>query len=364
MALRPYPLAASRIVFGGQPVVAIFGPCAGGVINNPGHASDQQIGTVETLYLDLTQPAVLAQTATCAAIQPGESYTIPANFSGQVSVVAATSGHAFAGMVFQVDVPAIPPGDLPGGTTDTGLPFPPDGPTVVTRTWRSYLYQQYSDDSDLQAWVDAYNAMAQAYVTWFATLNPADYTQEHIQGALLDWVSMGLYGITRVPLPAGRSRTIGPLNTWMLNTLPLNVLRDLPPPNFYATTDDILKRILTWHIWKDDCRQFNIRWLKRRVERFFTGENGTAGETDTTYNISVQFGVGNEAVITIGGIRRRFTGGAIFNQFALNTQPLNAFETTFTTIPGDPLAPIFKAAVDAGVLELPFQFNWTIQIND
>ena len=42
-----------------------------------------------------------------------------------------------------------------------------------------------------------------------------------------------------------------------------------------AVTDDVFKRILTWHFYKGDGKNFSVRWLKRRIWRFLQGANGT-----------------------------------------------------------------------------------------
>lgn len=368
MTVTLWPLAASRVARGSHAVIAIYGPCVGGMIQNPARAADQQIGTVENLYVDLVNPATVGASATCWAVAPGQTFTLPPDFQGTVTVNAQSNGHAFSGYVIQPS-----PNYQPlVGVGDTDQPFPPDGPTVSLEAVDSYLYQQYTDDDDLQAFVAAFNQMLGWYVDWFATFNPADYTQPHIQGAVLDWVAAGLYGMLRPSLSLGHYRTIGPLNTWALNTWVLNALRIIAPTDFHYTTDDIFKRILTWHIYKDDGDVFTIRWLKRRIERFLTGVDGTGGETEAvppwlappkTYDISVTM-AGQEVNINFTRVRRRFIGGALLNTFALNTTYLNEFDSTSVTFPISPLAPIFKAAVDSGVLELPFQFNFTVNISE
>lgn len=373
MPVTLWPLANTRIPIGSRPVIAIYGPCLGGLIQNPATAGDQQIGTVETLYVDVINPAVVGVTTTCWAIAPGQQFVIPPTVGGTVTVNAATSGHAFSGYVIQEAANFQPPSTLPGGIGETGQPFPPTELSVLTESLPAYLYQQYTDDDDLQAFVIAFNEMVSWYINWFARLNPADYTQPHIQGALLDWVAAGLYGMMRPALPLGFFRTIGPLNTWALNTWVLNTQKIIAPSDFEATTDDIFKRILTWHIYKDDGDVFTIRWLKRRIERFLTGVDGTGGATEAvppwlapskTYDVSVTFGDNNEVNINFQSVRRRFIGGALLNTFALNTTYLNEFDSQSITFPVSPLARVFRAAVDTGVLELPFQFKFIVNISD
>ena len=238
--------------------------------------------------------------------------------------------------------------------------FPPAGPTMRTSTIASYLYQQYNDDSDLQAFVDAYNAIAQAYVDWFINLDLPIYTKQ--SGDLLDWVAAGLYGITRPYLPSGLSRNIGAFDTYEYNKLAFDEQKIIAPATYYLTNDDVFKRIITWNFYKGDGNKFNIRWLKRRVVRFLTGTNGTAGETDHTYQVSVTFGTNYQVNINLQGTLRVWTGGAIFNRQALNTFGFNQFKTQAVPEVTSPYAPIFKAAVEAGVLQLPFQFTYVVNL--
>lgn len=238
--------------------------------------------------------------------------------------------------------------------------FPPSGPTVRTTTIASYLYQQYNDDSDLQAFVDAYNAIAQAYVDWFVNADLPIYTKQ--SGALLDWIAAGLYGITRPYLPSGLTRNIGGFNTYEYDVLAFNEQDIVSPSEYYLTNDDVFKRIITWNFYKGDSYKFNIRWLKRRVMRFLTGDNGTAGTTDQTYQVSVTFGTGGQVNINLQGSLRVWTGGAIFGRPALNTFAFNQVKTQAVSAVTSPYAPIFKAAVEAGVLQLPFQYTYIVNI--
>jgi hypothetical protein len=241
--------------------------------------------------------------------------------------------------------------------------FPPNGPTTLTETIPSYLYQQYNDDDDLLAFIEAYNAITQEYVTWFAEIGLPYYIGEQITGSLLDWVAEGLYGMKRPLLPSGRAITHGPLNTYALNTHALNLLEVHGSSDYYLTSDDTFKRILTWHLYKGDGKVFNIRWLKRRIARFLTGTNGSQGETDQTYQISVTFGTDHEVNINLQSIRRFAHGGAILGAGLMNDFYLNEMVTESVTIPISPLVPVFKAAVEAGALELPFQYTWIVNIN-
>lgn len=240
--------------------------------------------------------------------------------------------------------------------------FPPTGPTSVTALgmFSSYPYQEYADDDNIRAFFDAYNTMAQQYVDWFNTVNLPIYTG--LSGSLLDWVAAGLYGMTRPSLPSGSSQNIGALNTWALNTISLNTTKIIGPASYYQTNDDVFKRILTWHLWRGDGRQFNIRWLKRRVMRFLTGTDGGPGQTDETYPVSVTFGTGGQVNINLQSIRRYATGGAMLNVSPLNTAYLNELDTASVSIPVSPFVAVFKAAMEAGVLEFPFQYSATVNL--
>ena len=240
--------------------------------------------------------------------------------------------------------------------------FPPAGPSTLLATIPSYLYEQYSDDSDLQAFVRAYNELAQAYVDWFNQLDLPIYTKVQISGALLDWVAAGLYGMVRPTLSSGGNRDLGAFNTYAFNVMPFNTRRIIGPQNVAATNDDIFKRILTWHFYKDDGKVFNIRWLKRRVMRFLNGVNGTSYNVDQTYQISVTFGVGNQANIRLLNGVRVLTGGAFLNGFAFNTLAFNERTSEFTSFAELQNAEIFKEAADSGALELPFQYSWVVTI--
>jgi hypothetical protein len=352
-----YPAARSTVAAGGQPEVAIYGPVIGGLIMNPGTAGDQGVPTVEELYIDLIGPASLGISLTTYALEPGQLFVIPANFAGNISVNAATSGHRFSAYVIQNANSYTPP---------TGN-FPPDGPTGVLRTILSYLYEEYRDDDDLQAFVDGFNGMAQDLIDWFVNINLPVYTSDTINGELLDWVAEGLYGLQRPALPSGLNHNIGPLNTYPPNPfnplVPLNTIILASSQQVYFTNDDVFKRILTWHFFKGDGKVFTIRWLKRRIMRFLIGINGTAPNIDQTYVISVTFGLNYQVNINVGSGIRKITKSAMLNTFQSNTIKPNELDTSFTPLPQLPLAPILKAGIDTGILELPFQFTYVVTIH-
>lgn len=354
--LALYPLANVQVLKGGAPVVAMYGPVVGGFITNPALPADQGLPYAETLYVDATgaDPPV-AETGSAVALQPGETFIVPDGQTENVVVNAASSKHRFAGVVFQSPTP-FPP--IPQSGT-----FPPGGTVTLTDIIPSYLYREYADDDNLQAFVNAFNSLARIYAAWFATIGLPVYTGAAIAGTLLDWIALGLYGMARPALGSGLSREIGPLNTYAFNTFPLNKRKIVGPNNITVTSDDVFKRIITWNFYKGDGNTFNVRWLKRRIKRFLIGANGTAPNVDQTDDISVTFGADGQVAIRIAVGSRTINGGAFPNRFGFNQRvPLNSLRTTYAPpATSYPLAPILQEAFEAGVLTVPFQRTFSVQ---
>jgi hypothetical protein len=207
--------------------------------------------------------------------------------------------------------------------------FPPTGPTTLTQTLPSYLYVQYNDDVTLQAFVDAYNALAQTYIECFANLNLPVYTNGNIAGALLDWVGQGLYGVSRPSLPTIGIPAKGPYGSSPYGGLAYAKRVPAVPSTFYATSDDVYKRIITWAFYKGDGKVCSIGWLKNRIHRFLNGLNGAPLQVDQTNDVSIHF-----------------------------TGPYAAT----ITVPSTPIASIFQVAVESGAIEMPLQWTWTVVV--
>lgn len=206
--------------------------------------------------------------------------------------------------------------------------WPPTGPTTVLNTIPAYPYVTYQLDDNVTAFFEAYNIYAQAYVDWFNNLNLSIYTKDPISGPLLDWVAVCIYGMIRPGLPTSiGSPNEGPVNTFSVNSLDVNGFRHGLPDTYTETTDDSFRRILTWAFYKGDGKVFTPRWLKRRINRFLTGLNGTDVPNDTTFDVSV------------------FPTG---------------FKAWTISLPTSTYSQIFKIGVEAGVLELPFQIVWSV----
>ena len=218
------------------------------------------------------------------------------------------------------------------------MTFLPLGPTSLQGIIPAYVYSQYADDDNIQAFNTAYNAIAQNYLAWFNSVNLPIYTGTPIAGPLLDWVAEGIYGIARPSLPYGFVETVGPINTWTPNQIVINGTQVLGAVSDFSTSDDVFKRIITWYFFKGDGQQVTTEWLKRRVMRFLLGSAGAAPNVDQTYPVSISFGLNN--IVTIG--------------------------ITLTTTAGITLAiaQTFQAAVQAGAVALPYQHSFTVTITN
>jgi hypothetical protein len=215
---------------------------------------------------------------------------------------------------------------------------------VQTTTINSYLYQQYNDDDDLQALVDAYNQATQVYVTWFATIGLPIYTA--LSGPLLDWCAEGIYGLTRTSLASPASLALGPFNT---ETFGSDVFNGYTPSArvVYALTDDLFQRILTWDFYKGDGKRFTLPWLKRRIMRFLLGVNGTDPQPWLP-----GFQVGAETTNAIS---------VVVVSHVLTVTIYESLLSVYAEITPAVLS-VFQTAFLGGALELPLQYTYQCNI--
>ena len=192
----------------------------------------------------------------------------------------------------------------------------------------SYLYQEYSDDPNLQAFVTAQNGLAQQYVSWFNNANLPIYTG--LSGPILDWVGQGLYGLARPSIASGIMSAEGPYASvpYSAALIPYSGFISAGNPTVYVATDDVYQRVLTWHFYKGDGRQFTLKWLKRRVMRFLYGKNGTDFIIAQTSPVSVAISA-NTVTITLTGTPAAITA-------------------------------IFQACVASAILELPTLYTYVV----
>ena len=192
----------------------------------------------------------------------------------------------------------------------------------LQQTIPSYLYWEYSDDENLQAFVDGYNSLTQGYVDWFNQTPLGLYTSPAINGPLLDWVGNGVYGIPRPVLSTQTTLTRAGYNADPYDTVPYDYLTFSSSGTAQLASDDIYKRLLTWNLYRGDGQMFTMGWLKNRVNRFLNGVNGT------DYSV-----LNNPPSITVSG----------------NTFTIGVFNDT----PGLALQELLTARIAA----FPFQYN-------
>lgn len=234
----------------------------------------------------------------------------------------------------------------------------------MTQVIPSYLFQEYSDDLDLQNFVAAYNQCAQNYIDTINGLNLPIYTGGVVQGALLDWVAQGIYGMARPYVTTGQLNLEGAYATYDYATLKYAGAIWAGNLQSALLDDDYFRRVLTWHIYRGDGPVFSISWLKRRLMRFMVGANGLAPLIDQTYRISVVLGLAYQVNVTILNVvtvllrgpyanAGTYAGGLTYAGYRVNTTQLQPPLNPTTLI----------AAVKSGVLELPLPFSWVIRIN-
>jgi hypothetical protein len=147
--------------------------------------------------------------------------------------------------------------------------------TPMQSVYPSYLYAQYADDDDLQAFVQSFNAIAQGYLNWFLENPLGLYTSAGITGPLLDWTAAGVYGLYRPVLASQTTEESAGYDSSVYDTIPYNYLSYSASGSAQQTTDDIFKRIMTWVLYRGDGQMFSLQWLKNRIARFLHGANGS-----------------------------------------------------------------------------------------
>ena len=224
----------------------------------------------------------------------------------------------------------------------------------------SYLYAQYQDDVTLSAFVDAYNSLAQSYLDWFNDTPLAIYVLSSINGTLLDWVGDNLYQVIRPAISNYSSTYRG------AQVMEPTATRAQASATFSSSgsstlvSDDIYKRVLTWHHYKGDGMQASLTWLRRRVARFLYGSNGTDCDPSDYLVVDISY----NSTITTG-----YQGG--MNTFAMNTQGVNMLRETGAStsnpitsinLPNTSIGNTLYNLFSQGVLPVPFQANIEVTI--
>lgn len=157
-----------------------------------------------------------------------------------------------------------------------------------------YRFYQDRDKDDIKAFYDVYNEIANEYYTEYQSLILGLYTSPAINGTLLDFTALGIYGYLRPKMVMYTlENPEGDYNSFAYNTTPYNQVEAYSVSNISYLSDDWFKRVLTWNIYTGDGSQFTMTWLKRRLKRFFEreGENTTPIDSDTSsYSVTVNNG--------------------------------------------------------------------------
>lgn len=220
----------------------------------------------------------------------------------------------------------------------------------------AYLYEQYSDDAALQAFVQAYNTLAQGYLDWFNSTPLPAYTDSNVSGDLLDWAAQGIYGIQRPVISSIVSRVTGAMNTYAMNSRAMNRRHVSLSGSAQPATDDYYKRVLTWFLYAGDGKQFSISWLRRRVARFLYGVDGQDISLDSLLDVSIK----RPNLSALGAM-----GSAGMNTQAMNVRKARSAQARHAlqiTIPSTPAAQVFIALIQQGILALPFQIRFQVAL--
>lgn len=225
-----------------------------------------------------------------------------------------------------------------------------------------YLFYQYMRDPDLSALKDAANSVLDDYVAWFSSLNLPIYTEK--AGTLLDWVASSVCGVARPTIISGGSGFgKGGYGRGAYGAAIYGDTRIDTPANAILLNDDYFKRVITWRTFRGDGFVFSAEWIKRRVGRFLVGANGTAPDDLPRYNISVMVG-GGICVI-------RLISGTLVSNKSQGYGKIVCGRTVFGVAGGTTVsapAPVYtteaalalKGCVESGILDLPYQYKFTV----
>lgn len=206
-----------------------------------------------------------------------------------------------------------------------------DPPAPLANILPAYPYQQYSDDINIVAFFNAYNAIVQTYLDWFNDTPLAIYTSPNVSGPLLDWIGQGIYGIPRPVFSSLTTHFEGAaINEFAFNSIAIDGSKNDVTGTAIVGTDDYYKRVLTWHTYIGDGKYTNFQVLRRRIARFLYGINGGDITAAQAQNVSIAVGSSPNA-ITI-------------------------------SIPAGTASQYFQRALEAGTLAFPFQLVPTVEI--
>lgn len=152
---------------------------------------------------------------------------------------------------------------------------------------KAYLYLEYSDDADLQAFFRAYNSLAQEYLDWFNDTPLGVYTSPYIFGPLLDWIAQGIYGVSRPVISTQSTSFVAGATAFPITFASITGYKYTQSGTAQVASDDIFKRALTWILYRGDGMQMSIFWMQKRVARFLYGQGGNDISLDDIEAVSV-----------------------------------------------------------------------------
>lgn len=223
---------------------------------------------------------------------------------------------------------------------------------------RCYVYDQYSDDANIQAFADAYTAIMQGYLDWFNSTPLGAYTNPNIIGPLLDWTATGIYGVARPVISTLTRTTRGAFGSRSYGASPYGVFQVKSVGTAQVANDDYYKRTLTWTLYQGDADNIDITWLKKRIARFLYGANGADVDVGMANNISIM----PMMMVPDAGYGSRAFGkkpayGKMFLRQVMSIR-------LYITIPDIPAAQIFIDFVNQGILPMPIQITWVITLGN
>ena len=222
---------------------------------------------------------------------------------------------------------------------------------------QAYLYNEYSDDADLQGILQVANQFVQGYLDWFTNTPLAVWTSSNITASLLDWIGANIYNVFRPVISTSFQSTSGSWGTKAYGRSAYGVFSVKKSGTATVANDDIYKRALTWSMYLGDGYQVNITWMKNRIARFLYGANGSDIDLSLTENISIMpmmmftdTGYG----MNVFGLRPAY--GMMLMRKGLQIQ-LNI------TVPNTPVSQIFSDFLTQGILTMPTQITFSVEIS-
>ena len=175
----------------------------------------------------------------------------------------------------------------------------------LTDSIPAYVYVQYADDPDVQAFFAAYNQIAQGYLTWLYASPLADY--QLLSAPLLDLIATYVYGMPRPYLLDPTTLRLPMLGYTRAGMTPVGVSPFLSTATSTLVNDAIYRSVLLWNLWRD--ARFNIEWVKRRVSLFLAGDPLSAWPSVTVSNRV--FSVTATASVSYTNLQSVYASGAL-----------------------------------------------------